>query len=70
MNYNDLRTEELFVEARAIRFYMRQEGWVNRGEMVGYKEAYTQETERSETDLEQPMQPRRQRNWIEWVRSI
>ncbi|OKL38433.1 hypothetical protein [Pontibacter flavimaris] len=70
MNYNDLRTEELFVEASAIRFYMRQEGWVNRGEMVGYKEAYTPEADRSETDLEHHMQPGPQRNWIEWVRSL
>ena len=71
MNYNDLKTEVFFVEANAIKFYMRQSGWVNHGEVIGYKAADAPETDRFETNQEQhSSQPRRQRNWIEWVRSL
>ncbi|WP_276497304.1 hypothetical protein [Pontibacter litorisediminis] len=71
MNYNDLKTEELFVEASAIRFYMRHSGWVNRGEVVSSKVGFEPEADRTEAMfLQQEQQANRQRNWIEWVRSL
>ena len=67
MNYNDLKDQELFVEASAIRFYMRQQGWVNRGEVVGYRDTYNQQIELAPAKQEQNVQyTHRQRSWIEW----
>ncbi|MCX2741108.1 hypothetical protein [Pontibacter anaerobius] len=67
MNYNDLKDQELFVEASAIRFYMRQEGWVNRGEVVSYRDTYVQDRDQAPATQEQNVQyASRQRSWIEW----
>ncbi|PTX21325.1 hypothetical protein C8N40_102301 [Pontibacter mucosus] len=72
MTYNDLKTEELFVEASAIKFYMRHSGWVNPGEIIGSRSTVTvQETYSSDSHHDTSSnQPLRQRNWIEWVRSL
>lgn len=71
MNYNDLKSEELFVEANAIRFYMRQSGWVNHNEVLGFRSSTTEDAVSADTVTE-PIshQPHRQLNWIDWAKSL
>ncbi len=71
MNYKDLKQEEHFVEASAIRFYMRQAGWVNNGEVASYKTASAADADEAEsTENKQEPQVLSQHNWINWIRSL